>query len=495
MGDQAVIRGRQSWARKKQLSTRCSLMALTYDSPKISQVLWSPDGTELLFFANGAHLINVDGSNLRRLSPPVLDGVAAWSPDGRRIAVFEIGNAESPLVIWTAAGRYLTLEHKTDQRVLLTVARDGSEFQTLKEATRMGLSFMFDEPPEESSADPTVCTGGTVLPEPATNSGLVADCEVLLLSRDLLSSRSHPNWGGETPLAEWEGVTLGGEPLRVHEVKMEEMNGVLPAELGQLSELRRLEIRGVGSKESRHIGFRVSGGIPAELGNLQKLEVLDLSGNFLTGFIPAELGGLENLEALWLEDNFLSGSIPAEIGNLTNLRSLNLGSNNLHGAVPGELGNLTQLQELQLWSNQLSGSIPPELGNLTQLQRLSLYVNRLSGEIPPALGNLMQLTTLQLNGNRLMGSIPPEIGDLAQLEKLHLTHNRLHGSIPAALGNLTQLEELFLSYNELSGSIPAEMSNLSNLRWLELSENELSGCIDTELPTVWVKESGLERCA
>ena len=91
---------------------------------------------------------------------------------------------------------------------------------------------------------------------------------------------------------EWEGVTLGGEPLRVHELKLERMNGVLPPELGQLSELRHLEIRGVGSKESRHIGFRLSGGIPAEIGNLQNLEVLDLSGNFLTGFIPVELSGL-----------------------------------------------------------------------------------------------------------------------------------------------------------------------------------------------------------
>ena len=461
--------------------------------PKISQVLWSPDGTELLFFANGAHLINLDGSNLRRLSPPVLDGLAAWSPDGERIAVYERGNAESPLVIWTAEGRYRTLENDEGERVLLTVARDGSDLQMLVE--EIGILWLSRRKPAQASVDLGVCSAGAVVSGPTAHSGLVGDCEALLQSRDRLSDTLKLRWNAETPLAEWEGVTLGGEPLRVHEVKMEKMNGVLPAELGQLSELRRLEIRGVGSKVSRHIGFRVSGGIPAELGNLQKLEVLDLSGNFLTGFIPAELGGLENLEVLWLEDNFLSGSIPAELGNLTNLRSLNLGSNNLHGAVPGELGNLTQLQELQLWFNQLSGSIPPELGNLTQLRRLSLSVNRLSGEIPPALGNLMQLTTLQLNGNRLMGSIPPEIGDLAQLEMLHLTNNRLHGSIPAELGNLTQLEELFLSYNELSGSIPAEMSNLSNLRWLELSENELSGCIDTELPTVWVKASELERCA
>ena len=438
--------------------------------PKISQVLWSPDGTELLFFANGAHLINLDGSNLRRLSPPVLDGVAAWSPDGERIAVYEMGNAESPQVVWTAEGHYRTLHNETGERVLLTVARDGSDLQTLIE--EQGVLFLPRKAQAEASVDLEACKDGVVVSEPAANPGLVGDCEALLLSRDMLSNSLELKWNGETPLAEWEGVALGGEPLRVHEVRLVKMNGVLlPAELGQLSALRHLEIRGVGSKESRYIGARLSGGIPAELGNLTKLEVLDLRGNFLTGFIPVELSELENLEALWLEDNFLSGAIPAELGTLVNLRSLNLGRNNLHGAVPAALGGLSQLEVLHLWSNQLTGGIPPELGNLSQL------------------------SVLWLNDNRLTGSLPPELGSLSQLVNLYLTNNRLSGSIPPVLGNLPQLERLHLSYNQLSGSIPPELGNLSQLRWLDLSENQLSGCIGAEWPDLWVKESGLERCA
>ena len=378
--------------------------------PKISQVLWSPDGTELLFFANGAHLINLDGSNLRRLSPPVLDGMAAWSPDGKRIAVYERGNAESPQVVWTAGGHFRTLENDEGERVLLTVARDGSDLQTLLE--EKGVLFLPRKAQAETSVDLAVCKEGVVVAEPAANPVLVADCEALLLSRDKLSNTLKLRWNGETPLAEWEGVTLGGESLRVHEVKLERMNGVLPAELGQLSELRHLEIRGVGSKESRHIGFRLSGGIPAEIGNLQNLEVLDLSGNFLTGFIPAELSKLARLESLWLEDNFLSGAIPPELSALASLRYLNLGRNNLSGGVLPALGSLSQLQELHLWSNQLTGSIPPELGDLSQLERLSLSFNRLSGTIPPEVGKLEQLSELYLNGNTFSGCVAAELPDL-----------------------------------------------------------------------------------
>ena len=39
----------------------------------------------------------------------------------------------------------------------------------------------------------------------------------------------------------------------------------------------------------------------------------------LRGSIPAELGQLTNLKSLYLYKNDLSGSIPAELGNLTNL--------------------------------------------------------------------------------------------------------------------------------------------------------------------------------
>jgi len=102
---------------------------------------------------------------------------------------------------------------------------------------------------------------------------------------------------------------------------------------------------------------------------------IDLYNNQLNGSIPTELGNLSNLSGLDLGDNKLSGSIPAELGNLSNLEELYLGWNQLSGSIPPELGNLSNLQVLDLGYNQLSGSIPVALGNLSNLHYLDLGDN------------------------------------------------------------------------------------------------------------------------
>ena len=109
---------------------------------------------------------------------------------------------------------------------------------------------------------------------------------------------------------------------------------------------------------------------------------LELSQSSLSGELPKELGNLANLRVLNLGVNQLSGELPKELGNLSNLQVLDLRENQLTGEIPPWLGNLANLQELDLSSDQLSGKLPKELGNLANLEWLDLNNNQLSGRIP-----------------------------------------------------------------------------------------------------------------
>ena len=321
------------------------------------------------------------------------------------------------------------------------------------------------------------------------------------------------------------------------------------------------------------IGVGVDGGHVTYLG---------ISENQLSGVIPPELGNLSCLQTIYLDTNQLSGSIPSEIGNLINLHFLSLDNNQLSGSIPFEIGNLIQLTNLELSDNQLSGDIPVSFVNLLlnvddlsldynmlnvpagypdpnnplhvflsqkdpdwhlnqyhyfttcaavsqipqveceALQALynntngpewtnnthwwetdtpghwygvivysghvtALYLqrNQLSGFIPEELGYLSNLAGLFLYDNQLSGFIPPELGIINSLHYMILYGNQLWGAIPPALGNLSSLYDLNLSSNQLSGSIPPELGNMNALVFLNLSSNKLSGPIPSELGNLW----------
>ena len=184
--------------------------------------------------------------------------------------------------------------------------------------TSLGLPFCSEHP----------CLSGGAVAD-TTNLGLMSDCVTLLEARDTLAGNASLNWVADTPITQWDGVTVNETPQRV--------------------------------------------------------TTLTLKERALTGEIPAELGSLSNLQSLSLYGNQLTGKIPAELGNLSELRGLELSSNKLTGEIPAELGNLSNLVVLSLWGNQLTGRIPTELENLSRLETLWLSGNRLTGCIPPGL--------------------------------------------------------------------------------------------------------------
>ena len=243
------------------------------------------------------------------------------------------------------------------------------------------------------------CDGGTAVPDPGNNPGLVSDCNVLLVLRDELTGTGYLNWDTRLAMTRWEGISISGSPSRVTRLALTrdyELTGSIPAELGQLDQLYRLGLN----------DNQLTGEIPKELGQMFQLRGLDLSSNQLTGAIPGELGQLYQLMALDLSHNQLTGSIPAELGRLgqphplglfsSTLYELHLQHNQLTGEIPTELGQLSQLRELHLQHNQLTGAIPTELGQLSQLREFSFRGNRLTGPVPTPLRHLPDVYVLNL---------------------------------------------------------------------------------------------------
>ena len=301
------------------------------------------------------------------------------------------------------------------------------------------------------------------------------------------------SWDFSAPISNWQGITLD-DSGRVRVVNISGgVTGTLAPELGNLSNLVYLDANNLSGVIPASLGNlsklrflyldnnNLSGVIPASLGNLSNLTGLQLNNNNLSGVIPASLGNLSNLTGLQLNNNNLSGVIPASLGNLSKLTGLQLNNNNLSGVIPASLGNLSKLTGLQLNNNNLSGSIPDSLENLSNLFGLYLHNNSLSGEIPASLSNLYYLTTLHLSNNNLSGEIPASLSNLSNLTNLHLSNNNLSGEIPASLGNFSKLTGLQLNNNNLSGEIPASLGNFSKLRFLYLNDNNLSGEIPESL--------------
>ena len=281
------------------------------------------------------------------------------------------------------------------------------------------------------------------------------------------------NWLTATDIGTWHGVEADAAGY-VTELSLPNNNltGVIPAQLGDLSRLRRLLL----------YGNELSGTIPPELGKLSTVTRISLSSNNLAGPLPAELGALARLDTLILHSNELSGPIPREFANMASLENANLALNSISGPVPPEIGGMTRLKRLTFSGNQLTGTIPPELGTLRSIESLSLSRNNLTGTIPAELGGLATLERLYLYRNQLSGEIPSQLGSLSRLELLRIEDNELSGAIPPDVVRLPELTNLWLSGNALTGGLPPEIGEAVSMRNLLLSGNpELRGLLPRSL--------------
>ncbi|GAB2240807.1 hypothetical protein Droror1_Dr00021325 [Drosera rotundifolia] len=289
--------------------------------------------------------------------------------------------------------------------------------------------------------------------------------------------------------------------------------GLIPASLGQLSQLIHLDL----SSNS------FSGEIPLSLYNLTQLSYLDLSQCNFQGHLSNSIGKLSHLTHLSLSGNSWISEIPRTLSNLTQLSYLEIDSCNLGGEVPN-LNNLTKLIYLNLQYNRLTGSITSFISGLPNLEILLLAENNFTGpldfdifvrhqnlqalsfsnidivfptnthnnsyypqlvllelstcdlnRLPDFIHNQTRLSILSLGSNKIKGSLPIPSPSLMSYE---VGGNGFRGEIPEAFCNATSLKVLNLQFNRLSGEIPPCLFNLSNrLELLALDHNDLHGTI------------------
>ncbi len=310
----------------------------------------------------------------------------------------------------------------------------------------------------------------------------------------LYNATDGPNWQSNPgwlsgPVSTWGFLDVQNNRVTGLGLSQLGLNGTLPTEIGNLTELRLLSL-----------AFnQLSGPLPASMGNLTKLETLYLERNNFTGNIPETFGNLVALKELVFWGNQLTGlpstignlkqltilngfenqltGLPEGIGGLSALRLMSLSSNNLQGSIPASIGSITTLLELDLSYNEnLSGPIPASINNLWQLEKLYLYDTSITGPLPAVWGGMVSLQRLNVNGADLDGSIPDGIWELPVIEQINFANNRLSGAIPEGLG-YTLATDVYLFNNELSGELPASMGNARNLVTLQLNNNHLTGAV------------------
>jgi hypothetical protein len=203
--------------------------------------------------------------------------------------------------------------------------------------------------------------------------------------------------------------------------------------------------------------------LPTEIGSLTDLSELDLRGNILES-LPIEITHLDQLTRLYLDDNMFR-KLPAAVCDLTGLKVLGLSNNRLDN-LPPEIGNMTSVIRIDLKNNHL-GRLPKEFGDIRELNVIDISSNEFS-RLPTVLWKLRELVYLAASRNEIE-SVPANIGNLINLRYLNLADNNI-SDISPKFGRLRNLRYLDLSSNRLS-ELPARLFRLPTLTSLDISDN------------------------
>ena len=199
----------------------------------------------------------------------------------------------------------------------------------------------------------------------------------------------------------------------VFDVGHNQLNGTLPTTMGELINLKTVDIShnsALGgeccTEESSWYDrsfYDYPTAIPTEIGQLWKLQALRMHNSNHLRYLPTQLGSLRDL--VWLEasgngsipnSNQISGTIPSQIGRLKNILRVVAQDNQISGSIPLQIRGMSALMHVELQGNKLSGSIPDSYGGTTRLRYWDSFDNKLVGDLPPSVFELKELTELYI---------------------------------------------------------------------------------------------------
>ncbi|KAF7849767.1 hypothetical protein BT93_L0320 [Corymbia citriodora subsp. variegata] len=205
--------------------------------------------------------------------------------------------------------------------------------------------------------------------------------------------------------------------------------------------------------------------LPQEMGELEELKELDISGTDIVE-IPPCIGYLKKLEVLSAYNCKSLVGLPDSISHLVNLLTL-------------DLTRCLGLCEL-----------PESIGSLMKLQRLSCGYEYLD----PYLSALKSQTSCELNSSyEGICKLPESIGDLKNLKSLRIFNSKKLRNLPSTISKLGNLEELnALNCGNLRGEI--HIDGLSKLKILQLSGTGISSFHGTFDKLSHLEELKLGNC-
>ena len=183
------------------------------------------------------------------------------------------------------------------------------------------------------------------------------------------------------------------------------VKGDLPEFLYDLTKLVKLVIN----------GNNITGSLSAKVKNWDKMTDLYINNNKqFGGTLPAEIGQMSSLSKLNIAQTAIEGTIPETLVNCTDFSCLMAYDTSLTGPIPEIWDQFDHLMIIQLYSNSgLDCPLPTTFGLIKTDQKslsLQLHGSNFTGNIPESYANLPAVCKqLRLQENRLKGVVPAAV--------------------------------------------------------------------------------------